>query len=404
MTCAACHKQAWGCRYAQLRPLRPIRLPPPVPLVPAAQKPLSQQDWYHGSIPRQEALALLAGEGDFLVRESQGQPDKCVLSVMAGGQCRHFIIQSCNGQYCLEPMGAAAPSIPALIHLYLQSHQGLTQKCPFLLRQPVIKAKWNLGPEDVVLGELLGCGSFGEVYSGRLLHDNTPVAVKICREPLSPETKARFLQQARTLRRYRHPNIVCVVGACARQPPVFIVMELVTGGDLLSFLRCEGCRLWVQDLLCFAIQAAAGMAYLASHHCVHRALAAHHCLLGEGNMLKISNFGLSWQEGNGSGKHVPVKWTAPEALSEGRYSTESDTWSYGVLLWEIFSLGAAPYPGLSSKQVLSQTQRGLRLRTPARCPAELCDLMLRCWEAQPSLRPSFGTIHRELMQLQQDDK
>lgn len=83
------------CPFSALFP-HPCKLPPPVPLVPAAQKPLSQQDWYHGSIPRQEALALLAGEGDFLVRESQGQPDKCVLSVMAGGQCRHFIIQSCN--------------------------------------------------------------------------------------------------------------------------------------------------------------------------------------------------------------------------------------------------------------------------------------------------------------------
>ncbi|KAM9114680.1 tyrosine-protein kinase Fer-like [Pangshura tecta] len=408
------------------------KLPPPVPLVPVAQRPLGQQDWYHGSLPRQEAQALLTSEGDFLVRASQGRPGAHVLSVLAGGQCRHFIIQCRQGRYQLEPGGAGAPTIPLLIHHHLQSRQVLTAKCPFLLRNPVAKAKWDLSHEDVVLGELLGSGNFGEVYSGRLSYDNTPVAVKTCREHLAPETKHKFLMEARIVRRYSHPNVVRIIGVCARKQPVFIVMELVSGGDFLSFLRSEGSRLWVQDLIHFAVQAAAGMAYLESNGCIHRDLAARNCLVGEGNVLKISDFGMSRQEANGvyasrgGMKHIPIKWTAPEALRygrgpgnsshlaellqqsgeeegawvrEGRYSTESDVWSYGVLLWEIFSLRAAPYPGMSNQQVVNQVERGFRMRAPPCCPVEVYDVMLRCWEANPSLRPKFNAIHDEMTQL-----
>ncbi|XP_039368936.1 tyrosine-protein kinase Fer-like isoform X1 [Mauremys reevesii] len=405
MSCPSCQKYAWGCTYDRLRPVRPIRLPPPVPLVPVAQRPLGQQDWHHGSLPRQEAQALLTSEGDFLVRASQGRPGAHVLSVLAGGQCRHFIIQCRQGRYQLEPGGVGAPTIPSLVHHHLQSRQVLTAKCPFLLRNPVAKAKWDLSHEDVVLGELLGSGNFGEVYSGRLSYDNTPVAVKTCREHLAPETKHKFLMEARIVRRYSHPNVVRIIGVCARKQPVFIVMELVSGGDFLSFLRSEGSRLWVQDLIHFAVQAAAGMAYLESNGCIHRDLAARNCLVGEGNVLKISDFGMSRQEADGvyaswgGMKHIPIKWTAPEALRYGRHSTESDVWSYGVLLWEIFSLGAAPYPGMSNQQVVNQVERGFRMRAPPRCPVEVYDVMLRCWEASPSLRPKFSAIHQEMTQL-----
>ncbi|XP_039368938.1 tyrosine-protein kinase Fer-like isoform X3 [Mauremys reevesii] len=315
------------------------------------------------------------------------------------------ISSSSAGRYQLEPGGVGAPTIPSLVHHHLQSRQVLTAKCPFLLRNPVAKAKWDLSHEDVVLGELLGSGNFGEVYSGRLSYDNTPVAVKTCREHLAPETKHKFLMEARIVRRYSHPNVVRIIGVCARKQPVFIVMELVSGGDFLSFLRSEGSRLWVQDLIHFAVQAAAGMAYLESNGCIHRDLAARNCLVGEGNVLKISDFGMSRQEADGvyaswgGMKHIPIKWTAPEALRYGRHSTESDVWSYGVLLWEIFSLGAAPYPGMSNQQVVNQVERGFRMRAPPRCPVEVYDVMLRCWEASPSLRPKFSAIHQEMTQL-----
>ncbi|XP_053134353.1 tyrosine-protein kinase Fer-like [Hemicordylus capensis] len=404
-------KYAWPECADRMRPNRPIWLPPPVPLVPAAQRPLSQQDWFHGPLPRQKTQALLSQEGDFLVRESQGQPGGFVLSVMARGQCKHFIIQCSKGRYQLEPYGSNFSSIPQLINHHLQRRQGLTGRSPVLLRNPVVRAKWDLNYNDVILGEFLGSGNFGEVYSGRLAYDNTPVAVKTCRGCLDPETKEKFLMEARILRQCCHPNIVRIIGVCARKQPVFIVMELVTGGDLLSFLRVEGRRLWTQDLLRFAAQAAAGMAYLESNRCIHRDLAARNCLVGEGNVLKISDFGI-YQHQADSGvyssreglKHIPIKWTAPEALKYGRYSTESDVWSYGVLLWEIFSLGGTPYRGLSNQQVVSQVERGFRMRAPQHCPMDVYDVMLRCWDRTPRLRPRFSAIHREMMQLSWDSE
>ncbi|KAM4663708.1 uncharacterized protein O3C94_011993 [Discoglossus pictus] len=303
-----------------VRPLRPIKIPPPVPLVPTVQRPLAQQEWYHGQISRQETESLLDKDGDFLVRASSGKPGEYVLSAMSGGQCRHFIIQRCKYKYQLDPEGPSFPTIQLLITHHLKSQEILTSKSGVVLINPIAKVRWVLDHEDVLLGELLGSGNFGHVYSGRLVYDNIPVAVKTCKDSLPPEIKNKFLMEAKILRQYDHPNIVKLIGVCAWKEPIYIIMELVPGGDFLSFLRREGSRLWVKDQLVFSEQVAAGMAYLESKHCIHRDLAARNVLVGERNVLKISDFGLSRQEEDGvyssSGgiKHIPIKWTAPEAL------------------------------------------------------------------------------------------
>ncbi|XP_029437607.1 tyrosine-protein kinase Fer-like [Rhinatrema bivittatum] len=385
--------------------VKPIQLPPPLPLVPAIDRPLTQQDWYYGAIPRQETRCLLTSNGDFLVRESHGKPGEYVVSVLAEGQCKHFIIQCINNEYLFELDGKRFPTIPLLINFHLKNRQVLTKKSQVLLRRPITKAKWILDHEDVLLGELLGAGNFGEVYSGRLAYDNTPVAVKTCRECLPPEIKNKFLLEARILRKYDHPNIVKLIGVCPWKQPIYIIMELVPGGDFLTFLRREGIRLWIKDLLRFAEQAAAGMAYLESQHCIHRDLAARNVLVGEGNVLKISDFGMSRQEEDGvysssvGIKHIPIKWTAPEALKYGRYSTESDVWSYGILLWEMFSYGATPYTGMSNQQTLSQVERGFRMKAPKNCPPEVYEIMLMCWDVNPSHRPKFSKILHEVVKL-----
>ncbi|NXA55795.1 FES kinase, partial [Nothocercus julius] len=297
-----------------------VQLPPPVPLIPEVQKPLCQQAWYHGAIPRSEVQELLTCSGDFLVRESQGKQE-FVLSVLWDGQPRHFIIQSADNMYRLE--GDGFPTIPLLIEHCLQSRQPITRKSGIILARAVLKDKWVLNHEDVLLGERIGRGNFGEVFSGRLRADNTPVAVKSCRETLPPELKAKFLQEARILKQYNHPNIVRLIGVCTQKQPVYIVMELVQGGDFLSFLRSEGTQLKVKELIKMTENAAAGMEYLESKHCIHRDLAARNCLVTEKNTLKISDFGMSREEedgvyaSTGGMKQIPVKWTAPEALNYG---------------------------------------------------------------------------------------
>lgn len=372
-------------------------------VIPTSERPLSDQEWYHGAIPRTEAQELLRQQGDFLVRESHGKPGEYVLSVFADEQRRHFIIQYADSQYRFE--GTGFSTIPQLIEHHFSTKQVITKKSGVVLVTPVVKdKKWILNHEDVALGELLGKGNFGEVFKGTLQRDKTAVAVKTCKEDLPPELKIRFLSEARILKQYDHPNIVKLIGVCTQRQPIYIVMELVPGGDFLSYLRKKKEELKTKQLVRFAVDAAAGMAYLESKNCIHRDLAARNCLVGDGNVLKISDFGMSRQEDDGvyssSGlKQIPIKWTAPEALNYGRYSSESDVWSYGILLWETFSLGVCPYPGMTNQQAREQVEKGFRMSCPQRCPDDVYKVMQRCWQYNPEDRPKFCELQRDLAAL-----
>ncbi|XP_051794206.1 tyrosine-protein kinase Fer isoform X1 [Acanthochromis polyacanthus] len=369
-------------------------------VIPTSERPLAEQEWYHGAIPRTEAQELLRQQGDFLVRESHGKPGEYVLSVFSDEQRRHFIIQYADSQYRFE--GTGFSTIPQLIEHHFSTKQVITKKSGVVLVNPVVKdKKWILNHEDVLLGELLGKGNFGEVFKGTLQRDKMPVAVKTCKEDLPPELKIRFLSEARILKQYDHPNIVKLIGVCTQRQPIYIVMELVPGGDFLSFLRKRKDELKTKQLLRFAVDAAAGMAYLESKNCIHRDLAARNCLVGDSSVLKISDFGMSRQEDDGvyssSGlKQIPIKWTAPEALNYGRYSSESDVWSYGILLWETFSLGVCPYPGMTNQQAREQVEKGYRMACPQRCPDDVYKVMQRCWQYNPEDRPKFSELQRDL--------
>ncbi|KAM9311381.1 tyrosine-protein kinase Fes/Fps [Gastrophryne carolinensis] len=379
-----------------------ISLPPLLPMIPEVQKPIYQQSWYHGAIPRTEVQGLLQNNGDFLVRESQGKQEY-VLSVLWEAQPRHFIIQCVDNMYRLE--GEGFPTIPLLIDHFLKTKQVITKKSGVILSKAIVKDKWVLEHEEVILGERIGRGNFGEVFSGRLRADNTPIAVKTCRETLPPDLKDKFLSEARILKQYSHPNIVKLIGVCTQKHPIYIVMELVQGGDFLTFLRNEGPRLKTKELIRMSDNAAAGMEYLESKRCIHRDLAARNCLVTEKNVLKISDFGMSREEADGvysstgGMKQIPVKWTAPEALNYGRYSSESDVWSFGILLWEAFSLGAVPYASMNNQQTREAIEQGTRLQAPDNCPDDIYQLMLRCWEYDPRKRPSFSTVHQELVSI-----
>ncbi|XP_047411247.1 tyrosine-protein kinase Fer isoform X2 [Sciurus carolinensis] len=237
-------------------------------VISISEKPLAEQDWYHGAIPRIEAQELLKQQGDFLVRESHGKPGEYVLSVYSDGQRRHFIIQFVDNLYRFE--GTGFSNIPQLIDHHYTTKQVITKKSGVVLLNPIPKdKKWILNHEDVTLGELLGKGNFGEVYKGTL-KDKTNVAVKTCKEDLPQELKIKFLQEAKILKQYDHPNIVKLIGVCTQRQPVYIIMELVSGGDFLSFLRKKKDELKLKQLVKFSLDAAAGMLYLESKNCIHR--------------------------------------------------------------------------------------------------------------------------------------
>ncbi|KAM6950252.1 tyrosine-protein kinase Fes/Fps isoform 2-T2 [Lycodopsis pacificus] len=343
---------------------------PALTLVQEVDRPLGQQEWYHGAIPRLEVQQLLTNDGDFL------------------------------NLYRLD--GESFHSIPLLISHLLSSRQQITKRSDIMLKKPVLKDKWVLEHDDIILGPLIGRGNFGEVYSGRLCSDNTPVAVKSCKENLAPEHKSKFLMEARILKQYDHPNIVKLIGVCTQRQPIYIIMELVQGGDFISFLRREGHSLKPKMLVKMTENIASGMEFLESKKCIHRDLAARNCLVAQHNVVKISDFGMSRQQDDGvysAGgglRQIPVKWTSPEALNYGRFTTESDVWSFGVLLWETFSMGMTPYTSMTNQQTRDEVEKGYRMPAPHGCPVEISRIMSSCWQYDPRNRPSFKKLRAEL--------
>jgi len=178
----------------------------------------------------------------------------------------------------------------------------------------------------------------------------------------------------------------------------------MSGGDLLSYLRDKGGQLDSQKLTKFSVDAAAGMEYLQSKNCIHRDLAARNCLISCEDKLKISGFQLAREvegvyDASNIGERYPVRWTAPEALSYLMYTTQSDVWSFGVLLWETFSYGKQPYPELSNGEAAEKVMAGYCMPPPADTPPTICQIMKDCWNFDPEARPRFSEILRRLKQI-----
>jgi len=361
-----------------------------------AERNLEDELWFHGVLPREEVVRLLQDDGDFLVRETTRNDEKqTVLSVMWGSP-KHFIVQlSLEGQFRFE--GPAFNTIQELILHQFQSGASVTSRSGAILRNPVTREKWELNNDDVELVEKIGRGNFGDVYKARLKQNQLPVAVKTCKVTLPDEQKKKFLQEGRILKQYEHPNIVRFIGICVQKQPIMIVMELVSGGSLLNYLRTSAEKLTTKALLGMCQDAASGMEYLESKNCIHRDLAARNCLVGETHVVKISDFGMSREEEeyivSDGLKQIPIKWTAPEALNYGKYTSLCDVWSFGVLAWEIFSKGGTPYQGMTNTRARELIDSGYRMPAPEGTPDEVYQLMLRCWQYEPEDRPHFAEIH-----------
>ncbi|XP_015113132.1 tyrosine-protein kinase Fer isoform X2 [Diachasma alloeum] len=357
---------------------------------------LIEEEWFHGVLPREEVVRLLVVEGDFLVRKTT-RNDECqiVLSVCWDGH-KHFIVQTTSeGHYRFE--GPTFPSIPELIRHQWKSGLPVTSRSGAVLKTPILRERWELNNDDVILQEKIGRGNFGDVYKAKLRSCQTEVAVKTCKVTLPDEQKRKFLQEGRILKQYDHPNIVKLIGICVQKQPIMIVMELVAGGSLLTYLRKNASTIGQREQFRMCKDAAAGMRYLESKYCIHRDLAARNCLVGNESIVKISDFGMSREEEeyivSDGMKQIPIKWTAPEALNFGKYTSLCDVWSYGVLMWEIFSKGGNPYSGMSNSQAREKIDAGYRLPAPDNTPDEVYKLMLRCWDYEPDKRPHFEQIY-----------
>ncbi|CAB4068987.1 ROR1 [Lepeophtheirus salmonis] len=262
----------------------------------------------------------------------------------------------------------------------------------------------------------LGDGAFGKVYRGDLGGIvggcTTSVAIKTLRQGANTKTKQDFQREIDLCTNLKHPNIVCLLGVILKDEPQCLIFEFLIKGDLHEFLvthspksgDLDGGGLDPSDMSFIAIQISGGLEYLSSHHYVHRDIATRNCLVGDNLSIKISDFGLARDIYASDYYRVqtksllPVRWMPPESILYGKFAAESDVWSFGVLLWEIYSYGLQPYYGYSNTEVIEMIRSRQLLPCPEDCSSRMYAFMVECWHEMPSRRPTFHEIHARLRQ------
>jgi len=270
----------------------------------------------------------------------------------------------------------------------------------------------------------MGDGVFGKVYRGELGGIvggmTTLVAVKTLKPGANQQTRQDFQRDSELMADLRHPNIVCLLGVVQKDEPQCLIFEYMPQGDLHEYLIMHSPKSDIAlsvnsdgeadrildhgDMSYIAIQIASGMEYLSQHHYVHRDLATRNCLVGQNMVVKISDFGLSRDIYAAdyyrmqTKSLVPLRWMPPESIFFGKFSGESDVWSYGVLLWEVYSYGLQPYYGYSNQEVIEMIRSRQLLPCPEDCPSRMYAFMVECWHELPNRRPTFTEIHARLRQ------
>ncbi|PIK61144.1 putative vascular endothelial growth factor receptor 1-like [Apostichopus japonicus] len=263
----------------------------------------------------------------------------------------------------------------------------------------------------------IGTGQYGNVYKGEVLlkdcKDWTMVAVKVAKEH-EIGWKEDFLDEIKLLLQLgEHPNVVKIHGCCSMTNPPLLITEFMRYGDLLSFLhRCRIAESSDDDIIYSVTEAdlifIAQQDFLSSNKFYHGDLAARNVLIGEGLKAKISDFGLAddlYEKGYkrmAHGRKRPMRWVSIETLRSGFCSDKSDVWSFGILLYEIFTLGATPYHDIPIHEIATTLQDGYRLPKPDSCPQEIYNTMRQCWNENPTGRPTFSQLEEVLDCLQQD--
>uniref|UniRef100_A0AAR2L7U1 receptor protein-tyrosine kinase n=1 Tax=Pygocentrus nattereri TaxID=42514 RepID=A0AAR2L7U1_PYGNA len=260
----------------------------------------------------------------------------------------------------------------------------------------------ELDASCIAIDKVVGAGEFGEVCSGRLKLPSKKeicVAIKTLKAGYTEKQRRDFLSEASIMGQFDHPNIIRLEGVVTRSKPVMIVTEYMENGSLDSFLRKHDAQFTVIQLVGMLRGIASGMKYLSDMGYVHRDLAARNILVNSNLVCKVSDFGLSRVLEDDPeaayttrGGKIPIRWTAPEAIAYRKFTSASDVWSYGIVLWEVMSYGERPYWEMSNQDVIKAVDEGYRLPPPMDCPAALYQLMLDCWQKDRNNRPKFEQI------------
>nr|ACE95856.1 fibroblast growth factor receptor-2 isoform IIIc [Squalus acanthias] len=285
--------------------------------------------------------------------------------------------------------------------------------------------KWEFSRDKLTLGKPLGEGCFGQVVMAEAVgvdkdkpKEPLTVAVKMLKDDATEKDLSDLVSEMEMMKMIgKHKNIINLLGACTQDGPLYVIVEFTAKGNLREYLRARRPpgmeytfdinrvsdeQLTFKDLVSCTYQVARGMEYLASQKCIHRDLAARNVLVTENNVMKIADFGLARDVHNidyykkTTNGRLPVKWMAPEALFDRVYTHQSDVWSFGVLMWEIFTLGGSPYPGIPVEELFKLLKEGHRMDKPANCTNDLYMMMRDCWHAIPSQRPTFKQLVEDL--------
>uniref|UniRef100_A0A8C3BM69 Tyrosine-protein kinase n=1 Tax=Cairina moschata TaxID=8855 RepID=A0A8C3BM69_CAIMO len=360
------------------------------------------------------------GQCAFLVRKSSSQAGTFTVSVFSKfqdkkGTVKHYHVHKTpqNKYYLAE--NYCFESIPKLIHYHQHNSAGIVTRLRHAVSMQVNKVPdtaslgngvWELKREEIVLLRELGSGQFGEVHLGKWKGEYD-VAVKMVKEGAMSEDE--FTEEAQTMMKLNHPKLVRLYGVCSKLYPIYIVMEYMSNGSLLSYLHSHGKELQPLQLLEICYDVCDAMAFLESCQFIHRDLAARNCLVDSNLTVKVSDFGMTRYVlddlyVSSLGTKFPVKWSAPEVFNYTKFSSKSDVWAFGILMWEVFTLGKQPYELYDNMQVIEKVSQGYRLYRPQLVSDITYQIMYNCWHELPEKRPAFFQLLSFFEALREDSR
>ncbi|XP_025910458.1 tyrosine-protein kinase BTK [Nothoprocta perdicaria] len=381
-------------------------------------------EWYSKNITRSQAEQLLKQEGKdggFIVRDSTSKTGKYTVSVYAKASCgdaqgtvRHYVVcRTPRDQYYLAEKHLF-DSVPELITYHQHNSAGLISRLKYPVSQHQRSApstaglgygSWEIDPKDLTFLKELGTGQFGVVKYGKW-RGQYDVAIKMIREGSMSEDE--FIDEAKVMMNLSHEKLVQLYGVCTKQRPIFIITEYMANGCLLSFLREARQRFQPAELLEMCKDVCEAMEYLESKQFLHRDLAARNCLVNDQGIVKVSDFGLSRyvlddEYTSSMGSKFPVRWSPPEVLLYSKFSSKSDVWAFGVLMWEIYSLGKMPYERFNNSETTEHVIQGLRLYRPQQASERVYGIMYSCWHEKAEERPPFSALLAAILEVMDEE-
>uniref|UniRef100_A0A8C5WTB9 Tyrosine-protein kinase n=1 Tax=Laticauda laticaudata TaxID=8630 RepID=A0A8C5WTB9_LATLA len=352
-----------------------------------------------------DSLEIFDKDGGFIVRDSISKTGKYTVSVFAKssgdpqGTIRHYVVCSTPQNKYFLAEKHHFNTIPELINYHQHNSAGEDEQ----LCQD--SGAWEIDLKELTFLKELGTGQFGVVKHGKWRGQHN-VAIKMIKEGCMSEDA--FIDEAKVMMNLSHANLVQLFGVCTKERPILIITEYLSKGCLLTYLRDTRRSFQATELLDMCKDVCEAMEYLEFKQFLHRDLAARNCLVNEQGVVKVSDFGLSRYVLDDDyissvGTKFPVRWSPPEVLLYSKFSSKSDVWAFGVLMWEVHALGKMPYERFTNSETTDHVIKGLRLYRPQLASDRVYAIMYSCWHEKAEERPSFQVLLGQIMDLANED-